>query len=115
MVRLPVSLLLAALVVPALAKDPDCSGIERWPTRSALVVLTNAGVADKIDFAKTRTTRVASERIGKDLYRQVHHVTYTEVSGKTINAMVVNDVSSEECSTSAVQVFVVSERLGSTE
>jgi len=79
------------------------------------VRIANAGIVDKVDFAKTKTARLASERIGQDLYRQVHRVIYTERSGKIIEAIVVNDVSSEECSMSSVEVFVVSKRLGSTE
>jgi len=114
-IRLFVAILLSSFEAMALAEDPDCSGIDRWPTRSALVRIANAGIVDKVDFAKTKTTRLASERIGQDLYRQVHRVIYTERSGKIIEAVVVNDVSSEECSMSSVEVFVVSKRLGSTE
>jgi hypothetical protein len=110
--RLLISLFLLVLMMSATAKDPDCSGIERWPTRSTLSVLDFAGVVDKVDFKRTKTIRIASEKIGKDLYRQVHHVTYTEVSGKTIEVIVVNNVSSEECSMNDVEVFVVSKHLG---
>ena len=115
MVRLLIGLLLVAMAMPAVANDPDCSGTGRWPTRSALVHLKNAGIVEKVDSKKTRTIRIASEKIGNDLYRQVHHIVFTEVSGTTIDVITVNDVSSEECSMSGVQVFVVSKRLGSTE
>jgi hypothetical protein len=45
---------------------PDCSG--GWPTNMAFVHLKNAGLADNysVDFSKTKTVRLASEKIGKD-------------------------------------------------
>lgn len=108
--------LFAALASSAVAKDPDCAGIDGWATSMAFVHLKNAGITDnsKLDFTKTRTVRLASEKIGKDLYRQVHHVTFTEKSGKTIEVITSNDASSEECSMSGVEVYVVSKRLGGT-
>lgn len=98
----------------ALASAPDCSGAERWPTSMAFVHLKNAGVTsnDELDFAKTRTTRIASEKIGEDLYRQVHQVTFAEKSGDIIEVLTVNDASSEECSMSGVRVWLVSRKLG---
>lgn len=100
--------------LPAFAKDPDCAGTERWATRMAFVHLENAGFTDnsRLDFTKTKTVRLASEQIGKDLYRQIHYVTFTENTGKTIEVITSNDASSEECSMSGVDVFVVSNRLG---
>ena len=80
----------------------------------ALAQLKNAGITDptKIDFAKTKTVRLASEKIGKDLYRQVHRVTFTEKSGTVIEVITLNNVSSQEGSESQVEVFVVAKRLG---
>src|SRR5947208_13952079 len=81
----------------ALAADPDCAGVERWPTSMAFVHLKNAGITtnDKVDFTKTKTVRLASERIGKDLYRQVHRITFTEGSGSIIEVITVSDASHE--------------------
>jgi len=92
-----------------LAKDPDCSGVERWPTKIAYGKLKNAGITNNynMDFTKTKTVRLASEKIGEDLYRQVHYIKFTEISGKTIEVLTVNDVSSEECSMSDVDVYVI--------
>ena len=113
-------ILTAALIATAVAtpvfsaRNPNCAGVERWPTQSALVNLKNAGITDneKLDFTKTKTMRLASEQIGKNLYRQVHRVIFTEKSGKTIEIITVNNASSEECSMSDVDVFVVSQHLG---
>jgi len=55
---------------------------------------------------------LASEQIGRNLYRQVHRAIFTEKSGKTIEIITVNSASSEECSMSDVDVFVVSQHLG---
>lgn len=108
------ALLLALSSFPAFAEDPDCSGVKRWATTMAYVNLKNAGITDsnKLDFTKTKTVRLASEKIGKDLYRQIHHVTFTEKTGKVIEVITSNDASSEECSESGVDVYVVSKHLG---
>ncbi|TAM80929.1 MAG: hypothetical protein EPN47_13675 [Acidobacteria bacterium] len=95
----------------AKANGPDCSS--GWPTNMAFVQLKNAGLADNksIDFSKTKTVRLASERIGKDLWRQVYLVTFTKDTGGRINAIAIHDASNEECSMSGVEVFVISKRL----
>lgn len=92
---------------------PDCSG--GWPTNMSFVLLKNAGLTDNksIDFSKTKTVRLASERIGKDLWRQVYLVTFTQNTGGPIEAIAVTEASREECSMSGVEVFVVSKRLSS--
>jgi hypothetical protein len=81
----------------------------------AFVLLKNEGITtnSKIDFSKTKTVRLASEKIGKDLYHQVYDVIFTEYSGPTIEAIAVHDASHEECSMTGVALFVVSQRLGS--
>jgi hypothetical protein len=93
------------------AKGPDCSG--SWPTNMAFARLKNEGITDnqKIDFSKTQTKRIASEKIGKDLYHQVYDVVFTERAGQTIEAIVVHDASSEECSMTGIELFVVSQHL----
>jgi hypothetical protein len=107
---------LVVLLAPGLveAKDPDCTGADRWPVASALVHLKNAGITDnaRLDLTKTRVARLASEKIDKDLYRQVHLIDFTEKTGRLIQIVTSSDASSEECSMSGVQVFIVSSRLG---
>ena len=90
---------------------PDCSG--HWPTIMTFVHLKNAGLADNsnIDFSKTQTVRVASEKIVKGLWHQVYHVTYTKKSGEVIDAIAVHDASEQECSETGVEVFVISKHL----
>jgi hypothetical protein len=106
-----------ALLLPStqsLAGVPDCSGPERWPTSMAFVELKNAGITtnDELDFDKTRAVRLASEKIGKDLYRQIHLVTFTQKSGETIKVITNNDASNEECSVSGVEVYLIFTHLG---
>ena len=76
--------------------------------------LKNAGLTDndKLDFTKTRTARIASEEVRRGLFKQVHHVTFTEKSGTTIEVITVNDASTQECSESGVDVYVISTHLG---
>ena len=113
-----VYLILAGAALPAHAalpvvEKPDCGS---WPENIALSHLENAGLTNgRLDFAKTRVLRLASERVGNNLWRQVHHVTFTETSGKTIEAITRNDASKEECSMTGVEVYVVSRRLGDAE
>jgi hypothetical protein len=108
-----VLLLAAPLAIPH-AAVPDCSGPGRWPAAMVHVHLKNAGMVtnDEIDFDKTTSVRVASEKIGKDLYRQVHRVRYTKKDGSVIEAITVSNASHQECSMSDVQVFVVARVLG---
>src|SRR5689334_19029078 len=110
--------LIVVVAMPALTKPeansthgPDCSG--GWPTNMTFVQLKNAELADNssVDFSKTRTLRIASEKVGKDLWHQVYHVTFTKKSGEKVEAIAVNDASQEECSMSGVEVFVVSKHL----
>jgi len=98
----------------AAAGDPDCSSVDAWATSMAFVHLKNAGITDnaKVDFTKTRTVRLASQKIGDDLYRQIHRVRFTEKSGQVIEVITSNDASSVECSMSGVDVFVISRHLG---
>ena len=97
----------------AQAKTPDCSG--RWPTNMAFVEMKNAGVAknEEIDFRLTKTVRLTSERIGKDLFRQVYLVTFIRKEGPPLQVLTISDASSDECSMGSVRVFVVSQELGS--
>ncbi len=110
------TVIILCVLSPSLAftEDPDCTGVNRWPTSMAFVYLKNAGLTDnsKLDFTKTKTIRLASEKIGKDLYRQIHYIRFTEKNGNTIEVITINEVSHEECSMSGVDVFVVSQHLG---
>jgi len=90
---------------------PDCSG--KWPTTMALVHLKNASLIDpaQVNSAKTKTTRMASQQIGDDLWHQVYDVEFTLKSGESIEAIAVHNASDEECSMTGVEVFVVSKKL----
>jgi hypothetical protein len=110
-----VSLLLAlALCGACQAKEqhgPDCSG--GWPTSMAQGLLKNAGLLknEEIDFARTKTVQLASEKIGSDLWHQVYLVTFFKKSGETIRAIAVHDASKEECSITGVTLYVISDKL----
>jgi len=108
--------LLLMLVLPLLshAKSPACDGQENWAASMAFVHLKNAGLTDngKLNFSKTKVARLASEKIGTDLYRQIHRVVFAEKSGGTLEVITSNEASSQECSMSGVEVYVVSRRLG---
>ena len=107
-----IALLTASTTV--FAKTPDCTKPDAWPAGVAFTHLKNAGALDNsgLDFSKTKVTGLASEKIGKDLYRQVHLVQFVKRSGEDVLAMTVNEASSQECSMSNVDVYLVSKQLG---
>lgn len=98
----------------AMAKDPDCTHPNAWPSGMAFTYLKNAGVlrSEEVDFTKTSVARLASERVGKNLYRQVHLVRFMKTTGEQVSAIAVNEVSRQECSMSGVDVYLVSQHLG---
>jgi hypothetical protein len=102
-----ISTLLGTL--PAAASVPRCDGPENWAAGMTQATLKNAGLLDnsEIDFTKTRVIRIASEKIGKDLYRQVHRIIFTRSAGGTIEVIAVNDASHAECSASGVEIFLI--------
>lgn len=112
--RLFAAALLLALPTCGRADGPDCTAPEAWPGSMAFTHLKNGGVVDGagLDLGKTKVTRIASEKIGKDLYRQVHLVRFVRKSGEEVNAITVNDASHEECSMSDVTVYAITKRLG---
>ena len=115
--------LIALLFVasPALAKEPECYGPERWAASMAFATLKNQGITDndKVDFSKTQAVKLASEKIGKDkdyhddLYRQVQSVKFTEKSGNVIDVITISDATKTECSMGSVEVYVVSKHINS--
>jgi hypothetical protein len=112
--RVLMLMMFAVFSTVTLADAPDCTGREDWPAGMAYAALKNAGILDAstVDFYKTKVTRLASEKIGADLYRQVHRVRFVRTSGKPVVVITVNNVSDTECSRSGVEVYVVSKRLG---
>lgn len=112
--RVALLVALAAASGAGCAKSPDCTGPDAWPAGMAFTHLKNAGVFDNadLDFSQTQVTRLASEKIGSDRYRQVHLVRFVKKSGEAVSAITVNDASNEECSLSGVEVFLVERRLG---
>ncbi|WP_396334116.1 hypothetical protein [Burkholderia anthina] len=109
MKRLFLSLILAAPLV-CFAKAPACAS---WPTKMAISSLKNAGITDptKLDESKTKAVLLASEKTGKDLYRQVYDITFFEKSGAKIQVITNSEASSSECSMSGVDVYVVSQKI----
>ena len=112
--RLFFPLFILAIPQCAIAASPACSGVNSWASNMAFVHLKNAGLLsnETTVFSKTKIVRLASEKIGKDIFRQVHQVFFTEKSGNIIEVITVNDASHEECSLSGVDVFVVSKHIG---
>ena len=112
--RFIATLLLLTAAEQAAAEIPDCSGPNGWPANMAFTHMKNAGIVtnDQLDFTKTTSKKLSYEKIGKDLYRQVHLVTFERKDRTLVQAIVWSDASSEECSMGNVQVFVISQTLG---
>lgn len=92
--------------------DPKCDGIENWAASVAYSSLKNEGLLtpETTLYEQTKVERLASEEIGDDLFRQVHHITFLLKTG-TVEVITVNDASSEECSMSDVQLFLIDKEL----
>ena len=112
--QLAILLMLAVTSFWVSSKTPDCTNPNAWPAAMAFTHLKNDGVVnnDAFDFKKTLVTKLASEKIDKDLYRQIHLVRFTRKSGEAIEAITVNEASGEECSMSGVDVYPITKRLG---
>ena len=106
--------LLLAFPLVTHASSPKCDGKNNWAANMAFGHLKNAGLvqSETTDFAKTKVVRISSKKIGKDLYRQVHDISFVSTTGNTVEVITVNNASHQECSMSGVDVFVVSEKLG---
>ena len=114
----PIPLAASALFVCASAfggdvDHPDCAGADRWPTGMAVVLLRNAGLLpfDGRKSIRTHTTRIASEPLDGGIFRQVHRVVVTTADNEKHDAIVVNEVSAEECSISPVELFLIDRHL----
>ena len=92
---------------------PNCTGTGNWPASMVFVALKNAKLVtnDQIDFGKTQVSQIASERVNKDLWRQVLLVQYYRKDGTMLEAIAVSDASHDECSMSDVQTYIISEKL----
>jgi hypothetical protein len=106
---IPLAFLICVAAAPVL-KAPDCSGPDHYAAGVAFATLKNSGAVtnDSVDFKRVKSTTIVSEKIGKDLWRQVFHVTFPLKSGNPVEALVVSDASSEECSMSTPQIYLVS-------
>jgi len=92
---------------------PNCGGPDHWTALATFTRMKNEGLVDNqnFDLSKTTTVRLASQKIGRDLWHQVYQVTFTRKSGEIVEAIAIHDASTEECSMSGVEVFVVSKHL----
>ena len=107
------SLLVILLALPgvAFAKAPSCAS---WPTDMATTKLQNEGLIKRetLDESRTKATRLAVEKIGKDLYRQIFDIVIFQKDGTSFEVITDNQSSSEECSVSPVTIYLVSKNLG---
>ena len=100
-------LCIALLSASPVLADPKCDGPESWPAGMTHAQLKNDGILvnDEVDFSRTAVQQIASQRIGKDLYRQVFKIVFHLRNGRLVQAIAVSDASREECSMSHVTVY----------
>ena len=100
-------LCIALLSASPVLADPKCDGPEGWPAGITHAQLKNEGVLvnDEVDFSRTAVQQIASERIKKNLYRQVFKIVFHLKNGRLVQAIAVSDASKEECSMSRVTVY----------
>ena len=99
--------LLAILPILSFAKGPDC---DSWPMNVSESWLQNAGIVaiENINEPKTKITLLASEKKAKGLYTQIYHFIFYDTTGNTYETITKNDASYEECSETAVDVYLIS-------
>jgi hypothetical protein len=97
----------------AQANDSYCSSIHSFATSTAYVVLKNSGAVSpkNIDYDKTKTVLLSTQKISDDLYKEIHHITFFKKDGETIEVITVNDTSSEECSMSGVDIYLIDKKI----
>lgn len=95
------------------AHDSYCSSINSFATSTAYVVLKNLNIVNpkNIDYDKTKTVLLSSQKIGDDLDKEIHHITFYKKNGKKVEVITVNDTSSEECSMSGVDVYLIDKKI----
>ena len=100
-------LCIALLSASPVLADPKCDGPEGWPAGVTHSKLKGGGflVNDEVDFSRTAVQQIASQRIKKNLYRQVFKIVFQKKDGSLIQVIAVSDASKEECSMSDVTVY----------
>lgn len=105
---------LAVLAAPALCFAGSPLQCASWPKNITPLILKNVRITDpvQLDDSMTTAVRIASEKIGKDLWRDVYHITFYKHTGRAIEVITSSEVSSVECSMSDPVVWVVSQKVG---
>jgi hypothetical protein len=100
-------LCVALLSVSPVLADPRCDGPESWPAAMTHAQLKNEGIIanEEVDFSRTAVQQIASQRIKRNLYRQVFRIAFHLNNGRLVQAIAVSDASKEECSISGVTIY----------
>lgn len=102
---------IALLYASPVLADPKCDGPESWPAAMTHGQLKNDGVLvnDEVDFSRTGVEQIVSQRLRKNLYRQVFKIVFHFKDGRLVQAIAVSDASKEECSMSRVTVYRIAD------
>ena len=103
-------LFLVILCSACATPHPKCDSPNNWAATVAFVHLKNAKLTT--DISSREVTRIASEKIGENLFQQVHLVEFSKTDGTKIEVITTNHASNEECSMSEVSVYIVETKLG---
>lgn len=105
--------LLLLLYLNVQANDSYCSSIHSFATSTAYVVLKNMNAInpENVDYNRTQTILLSSQKIGDDLYKEIHHIIFYKKNGKPIEVITINDTSSEECSMSGVDIYLINKKI----
>ncbi len=91
----------------------NCSGIENFAASISYVVLKNTNNidVDNLIYDKTKVVLISSEKIGDDLYKDVHHITFFLKNDEKVEVITINDSSSEECSMAGGDVYLIKSKI----
>lgn len=96
----------------AQTKD-DCTHLGNWAESISYNALIDKNImnSDEMDYNKTKTILLAKEKIGKDLNKNVFLIKFVLKDKKIIEVIAISNSSSEECSISGVDVFLIKSKI----
>ena len=95
----------------------DCSYLHNYAENISYLKLKDQKLInpDSVIENKTKSILIASEKINKNLYKDVHLITFFLKNNTTIKVIAINNSSPEECSMSDVDIYLIKSKISGHE
>jgi hypothetical protein len=95
----------------------DCNYLHNYAENISYLKLKDQKLIKPNDVIenKTKSVLIASEKINKNLYKDVHLITFFLKNNTTIKVISINYSSPEECSMSDVEVYLIKSKISGNE